>query len=176
MPQSSGFVHICGCSGKSFVKGQETRIQESRYARVSKPVPGVHGKRGLERGWQKRLAEKVGRKGWQRVGERLAKGWRRAGEGLAKGWRRVSGFPCTLQSRNSRGARLETLVCDSMEDRERENESDIQTYQHELEETLFHEHQIVHLLGAQPILESYDVVITVIYKKGKEGECHIDKS
>ena len=36
---------------------------------VSKRVPGVHGKRGLERGWQKRLA---------------------------KGWRRVSGFPCTL--------------------------------------------------------------------------------
>ena len=29
----------------------------------------------------------VGRKGWQRVGERLAKGWRRVGEGLAKGWR-----------------------------------------------------------------------------------------
>ena len=31
----------------------------------------------------------VGRKGWQRVGERLAKGWRRVGEGLAKGWQRV---------------------------------------------------------------------------------------
>ena len=65
---------------------------------VSKRVPGVHGKRGLERGWQKRLA----------------KGWRKVGEGLAKGWRRVSGFPCTLQFQNSRGARLETLVCDSM--------------------------------------------------------------
>ena len=55
---------------------------------VSKRVPGVHGKRGLERGWQKRLA---------------------------KGWRKVGGFPCALQFRNSRGARLETLVCDSME-------------------------------------------------------------
>ena len=31
----------------------------------------------------------VGRKGWQRVGERLARGWRRVGKGLAKGWRRV---------------------------------------------------------------------------------------
>ena len=46
---------------------------------VSKRVPGVHGKRGLERGWQKRLA-----KGWRKVGEGLAKGWQRAGEGLAK--------------------------------------------------------------------------------------------
>ena len=55
--------------------------------RVSKRVPGAHGKRVLERGWQKRLA---------------------------KGWRGVSGFPCTLQFRNSRGARLETLVCDFM--------------------------------------------------------------
>ena len=46
--------------------------------RVSKRVPGVHGKRGLERGWQKRLAKgwrKVGRKGWQKVGEGLAKGF-----------------------------------------------------------------------------------------------------
>ena len=39
--------------------------------RVSKRVPGVHGKRGLERGWKKRLA-----KGWHRVGEGLAKGSR----------------------------------------------------------------------------------------------------
>ena len=31
----------------------------------------------------------VGRKGWQRVGKRLAKGWRKVGEGLAKDWRRV---------------------------------------------------------------------------------------
>ena len=30
----------------------------------------------------------VGRKGWQRVGERL----RRVDEGLAQGWRRVGGF------------------------------------------------------------------------------------
>ena len=45
---------------------------------VSKRVPGVHGKRGLERGWQKRLA-----KGWRKVGEGLAKGWQRVGEGLA---------------------------------------------------------------------------------------------
>ena len=41
-------------------------------------MPGVHGKRVLERGWQKRLA-----KGWRKVGEGLAKGWRRVGEGLA---------------------------------------------------------------------------------------------
>ena len=33
---------------------------------------------------------------------------------LAQGWRRVSGFPCNLQFRNSRGACLETRVCDSM--------------------------------------------------------------
>ena len=45
---------------------------------VSKRVPGVHGWRGLEKGWQKRLA-----KGWRKVGERLAKGWHRVGEGLA---------------------------------------------------------------------------------------------
>ena len=45
---------------------------------VSKRVPGVHGKRGLERGWQKRLA-----KGWRRVGEGLAQGRRRVGAGLA---------------------------------------------------------------------------------------------
>ena len=50
----------------------------------------------------------------EKVGERLAKGWRRVGEGLAQGWRRVSGLPCTLQFRNSRGARLETRVCGSM--------------------------------------------------------------
>ena len=61
---------------------------------------------GMERGLGEGLAEKVG-KG-------LVKGWQRVGEGLAQGWRRVSGFPCTLQFRNSRGARLETLVCDSM--------------------------------------------------------------
>ena len=47
---------------------------------VSKRVPGAHGKRGLERAWQKRLA-----KGWRKVGEELAKGWRRVGKGLAKG-------------------------------------------------------------------------------------------
>ena len=46
-----------------------------KLTRVSKSVPGVHGKRGLERGWQKRLATG------------LAKGWHRVGEGLAKGWR-----------------------------------------------------------------------------------------
>ena len=46
--------------------------------RVSKPAPGIHRRRGLERGWQKRLA-----KGWQKVGEGLAKGWQRVGEGIA---------------------------------------------------------------------------------------------
>ena len=34
-------------------------------------MPGIYGKRGLESGWQKRLA-----KGWHRVGEGLAKGQR----------------------------------------------------------------------------------------------------
>ena len=43
---------------------------------LRKQVPGVHRKRGLDTGWQKRLA---------RVGERLAKGWQRVGERLAKG-------------------------------------------------------------------------------------------
>ena len=71
---------------------------------VSKRVPGVHGKRGLERGWQKRLA-----KGWQKVGKGLTKGWHRVGEGLAKG-RRVSLHPPNLG--NSRNARLEERVCD----------------------------------------------------------------
>ena len=68
----------------------KTTFSKKPLTRVSKRVPGVHGKRGLERGWQKRLAEKVGKrlaKGWRRVGEGLAKGWRRVGEGLAKGWR-----------------------------------------------------------------------------------------
>ena len=61
---------------------QERRTSKKPLTRVSKPAPGVHGKRDLERGWQKRLA-----KGWRRVGEGLAKGWHRVGEGLAKGWR-----------------------------------------------------------------------------------------
>ena len=65
-------------------------LTKKPLTRVSKQVPGAHGKRGLERDW------------------------RNVGEGLAKGWRRVGGFPCTLQFRNSRGARLETRVCDSM--------------------------------------------------------------
>ena len=34
----------------------------------------------------------VGRKGWQRVGERLVKGWRRVGEELAKGFVAFSNF------------------------------------------------------------------------------------
>ena len=43
-----------------------------------KRVPGVYGKKGLERGFQKRLA-----KGWRKFGEWLAQDWRRVGEGLA---------------------------------------------------------------------------------------------
>ena len=70
---------------------------------VSKRVIGAHGKRSLERGWQK---------SWQRVGERLAKGWYMFGEGLAEGWQRV---PCTLQLCNSRNARWQERVCDSMD-------------------------------------------------------------
>ena len=45
----------------------------------------------------------------------MAKGWQKVGEELKQGWRRVGGFPCTLQFQNSRGARLETRVCDSMD-------------------------------------------------------------
>ena len=51
-------------------------LSKKPLTRVSKRMPGVYGKRGLEWGWQKRLAEKVG-KG-------LAKGWqKRVGKGLA---------------------------------------------------------------------------------------------
>ena len=94
--------------------------------RVSTPAPGVHRKRGLERGWQNRLAkgwqkglaERVGRKGWQKgLAERVGrKGWQkglaeRVGTGLAKGWRMSLHPPIC----NSRGARLEDRVCDSIE-------------------------------------------------------------
>ena len=67
-----------------------------KWSTVSQPMSlnGCLGprKESLERDWQKRLAT----------------GWRRVGKGF-------SGFPCTLQFRNSRGARLETWVCDSMD-------------------------------------------------------------
>ena len=49
---------------------------------VSKRVSGVHGKRGLERGWQKRVGKGLA-KGWRGLGKGLAKGWRRVGKGLA---------------------------------------------------------------------------------------------
>ena len=64
-----------GCSkgGKLSI----TSFTKKPLTRFSKPAPGVHGKRGLERGWQRRLA-----KGWRKVGKGLAKG-------LAQGWRRV---------------------------------------------------------------------------------------
>ena len=65
------------CRGLRATKSYFTK---KRLTSVSKRVPGVHGKRGLERGWQKRLA-----KGWRKVGEGSAKGWQRVGEGLAKG-------------------------------------------------------------------------------------------
>ena len=74
LPYSEFALCTIFSTGGSFAKRPLTR--------VAKRVPGVHGKRGLERGWQKRLAENVG--------EGLAKGWRRVGEGLARGWRRVS--------------------------------------------------------------------------------------
>ena len=50
----------------STVKHFRSKIGTTKklLTRVSKQVPGVHGKRGLERGWQKRLAE-----GWRKVGE-----------------------------------------------------------------------------------------------------------
>ena len=61
------------------------------------------------------MADKVG-KGWRKIGKGLAKGWHRVGEELAKSWQSVGGFPCTLQFCNSRSARLEERVCDSMDD------------------------------------------------------------
>ena len=67
----------------------DIRIPKKPFTRVSKRVIGPHGKRSLERGWQKRLA-----KGWRRVGK---------------------GFSCALQLCDSRNARLEERVCDSME-------------------------------------------------------------
>ena len=91
-PQNRSRLKPFGSSGSSTITAggrfdvDRTLIAKKPLPRVSKPVPGVHGQRGLERGWLKRLA---------------------------KGWRRVGGCPCTLQFRNSRGARLE--VCDSME-------------------------------------------------------------
>ena len=51
------------------------RYSKKPLTRVSKRVPGIYGKRGLERGWP------------AKVGKGLAKGWRRVGEGLAKGQR-----------------------------------------------------------------------------------------
>ena len=59
-------------------KHSKRRPTKKPLTRVSKPVPGAHGKRGLEGGWRG-----VGRKGWRRVGKGLAQGWRRVGEGLA---------------------------------------------------------------------------------------------
>ena len=79
------------------------RNPKKPLTRISKRVPGVHGKRSLERGWQKRFAQG------------LSKAWRRVGTGLAKGWQRVGGFPSTLQIFNSGNARLEERVCDSFE-------------------------------------------------------------
>ena len=64
----------------------------------------------MERGGWRGVGRKVGKglaKGWQGVGEGLAKGWRRVGEGLAD-------FLAPSNFEISRGARLETLVCDSM--------------------------------------------------------------
>ena len=76
-PSQVNLLEVCFGNPRTPKKALQKHFH---FQKLAKPVPGVHGKRGLER---------VGRKGWQRVGERLAKGWRRAGEGLAKGWRRV---------------------------------------------------------------------------------------
>ena len=65
------------------------------FTRVSQRVMGAHGKRSLERGWQKRLA-----KSWRKVGERLAQSWRR--------------LSLHHQLCNSRNSCLEEQVCDSM--------------------------------------------------------------
>ena len=87
----SGPKSLCLCCFSSPIKEQEPKELKKPLTHVSKRVPGAHGKRGLE-------------------SKGLAKGWQRVSEGLAQGWRRVSGFPCTLQFRNSRGARVETWV------------------------------------------------------------------
>ena len=71
-------IRALSVENKLFSKKGREAAPKKPLTRVSKRVPGVHRKRGLGRGWQKRLAE--------RVGERLAKGWRRVGEGLG-------GFP-----------------------------------------------------------------------------------
>ena len=85
LPERLRFAFVCVCV-RSFVFVYVcehplcyTPFSKRPLTCVSKPVPGVHGKRGgLERGWQKRLA-----KGWRKVGERFATGWHRVGEGLA---------------------------------------------------------------------------------------------
>ena len=80
------FAFACACLCSTFEFVNTTfyytpccgTLSKKLLTRVSKRVPGAHGKRGLERGWQKRLA-----KGWRKVGEGLAKGWHSVGEGLA---------------------------------------------------------------------------------------------
>ena len=95
-----GHHHVLELISKPLTLKPNALIKAKKpLTRVSKRVPGAHGKRGLERGWQKRLA-----KDWRKVGEGLAK----VGTGLAKDQRRVSGFPCSLQFRNSRGAFRDT--------------------------------------------------------------------
>ena len=69
---------FCGRVSLQTLRQRRQSATKKQLTHVSKRVPIAHGKRGLGRGWQKRLA-----KGWRRVGTGLAKGW----QGLAKGWR-----------------------------------------------------------------------------------------
>ena len=71
--RSTLFGTFSGCRGG----GASALLSKKPLARVSKRVPGAHGKSSLERGGRK------------------------VGEGLAQGWRRVGGSPGTLQSFNS---------------------------------------------------------------------------
>ena len=72
-PRESG-VQTTGSPNNGFrnTRKNKTKLNcKKPLTHVSKRVPGVHGKRGLERGWQKRLA-----KGWRKLGEGSANGWR----------------------------------------------------------------------------------------------------
>ena len=71
------------------LRGRTTTQQASNQETVNPCDVSLNGCLGsTERGgWRG-----VGRKGWKRVGERLAKGWRKVGEGLAKGWKLEQGW------------------------------------------------------------------------------------
>ena len=90
--RQSFFLRTASRKFEGILRSQNLRGEAKKpLTRVSKRLPGVYGKRGLERGWQKRLAN-----GWRKVSERSAQGWRRVGKGLAKG-RQIPPHPPTFQ-------------------------------------------------------------------------------